>query len=560
MLKNSLPLFSKVGMFIFFLLLCFIPIRKVVSNYYWGYDNDNYRDMSNVNNLVEGNLSEDPTYLGEFRWYNPLLHWTEALIVEVTGIPVNQVISQAGPYLNILGAVCFFLMVLVMFDFSISICASAGFLFFTSNDIPGYFSATYTPWLFPVTYMQFVFYLGIIALLFTYRHTQFKWFVLSGFIIGLTFLGHTGPAIILILQMGVLTTILLAKIIKKESELKLAYLVKCVLAAAICFLIISLPFTYIVLGKYHLKLINQATYEYAEPMFQLRNLLYLIKINFSASLLISIFGMFYLLKSKVPQLIKNIVFSWFVISFFLYAYVTISKFIRYHYGYSFPGIVPSFHFFFYLKAVQSVFFGIGFVALIRLIIEFVNDKYKKFKLATGQIDTVIAFVIALVVIINYPGYLKRGDFKCGPEQINDDYHIDQIKVYQWLIKNTNINQVVLCEEDQITFPLLPSGRKMVVCSIDHTNPYVEYFKRKDDRDLMLQMLKGKLPANTTLFNKYHVQYVLAKNSINYPNLVKFFPIHIFSSKTFSVYTATGHEDAAKNVLEFIRQHKRLRAC
>jgi len=535
MLENKYSVITKAGLLVFFLVMCFIPIQKSASTYYWGYDNDNFRDMSNVNNLVSGNLTEDPTYLDECRWYNPMLHWIEAIIVKTTGIPVNLVISQGGPYLNILSPICFFLMVLVLFNFKVAICATAGFLFFTANDIPGYFSATYTPWLYPVTFVQFLFYLGVIAMYYAFLKLELKWFALLGIVTGLAFLGHTGPTVILIMQIGVLTSVLVYKIIKRTSEQTIYNVLKFAIVAAVCFIIISLPFTYIVIGKYHLKLINEATYEYAEPIFQLRNLPELFKINLSVSFIVSVFGLYAFVKSKIPVTIKHILYSWLVISILMYIYVTMAKFIRFHGGPSLPGIVPSFHFFFYFKAVQSVFFGFGFVELMLRIFNFINTRYANHRFSLRQINRGIVLLIAALVIINYPGYLKRGDFYCVPEMANDENYWDQVEVYKWLTTQTGINDVVLCEERQITFPLLPSGRKMVVCSIDHTNPYVEYFDRKEDRDLMLDILKGSAPGNKALFEEYKVKYMMTNNSISYPNLDKFFPVRVFTSKNFSVY-------------------------
>jgi len=543
-LKYRLILLAKCAIFLFFLLLSFLPVQKAVSHLHWGYDADNYRDMSNVNNLLAGNLIQDPAYLDAYRWYNPLLHWIEAAIVKVTGIPVNEVLTKGGPYLNMAGPVCFFMMMMLLFGFLPAICGTAGFLFLTSGDIPGYFSATYTPWLYPVTFVQFTFYLGIIAMYAAFRKPLVSRFALLGLVTGLAFLGHTAPAVILILQMAVLSTILLIRILKGKSEIKIGYFMKCMLTAAVCFVVTSLPLTWIVAGKYHLHMINTDTWEYAEPIFQIRNVLYLLKANLSVSFFIAVFGVFALAKSKMPAQLKHILYSWLIIAMLLYCYITFSKFIRFHYGVTLPGIVPSFHFFFYIKAVQSVFFGIGVVELFRLATNFINTKISGYKITTGERNYTMLFFLIIAVVMYYPVYLKRGDFSCAPEQKNDRYHADQISVYQWLVSETAIDEVILCEEDQIGFPLLPSGRKMVSCSVDHTNPYIEFLPRQKDRDAMLAFLKGEAAENYSLFAKYKVSYVLTNNATVYPNLDKPFSQKVFSNETFSIHQVIDRDAAS----------------
>ena len=131
--------------FLLFLLACFSRAQETVRPWNYGYDSDNFRDMSNVENILAGNFTGDPSYLNEYRWYNHLVHWLEALVAGALDVPVNIILSKGGPYLNLLSPLCFFLMMLVFAGPLIAISATAGYLFFTSGNLPGYFSATYTP-------------------------------------------------------------------------------------------------------------------------------------------------------------------------------------------------------------------------------------------------------------------------------------------------------------------------------------------------------------------------------------------------------------------------------
>ena len=68
----------------------------------------------------------------------------------------------------------------------------------------------------------------------------------------------------------------------KDYKTMIAYLVKRN-EAALLFIIFSLPFTYYVVGKYHLHMINTITYEYYDPLFTWFTFFHLIKINLSVS-------------------------------------------------------------------------------------------------------------------------------------------------------------------------------------------------------------------------------------------------------------------------------------
>lgn len=534
-----------ISVFITFLIICFVPSRNIVADLNYGYDSDNSRDMSNVNNLLAGNLVNDPCYLDAYRWYNPLTHWLEAGVVLVTKIPVNKVVSQGGPYFNLLVPICFFIMMFILFDGLIAISAIAGFLFFVSGDIPGYFSATYTPWLYPIAFVQFAFYIGIIVLYNAYLQHSFKWFIILGATAGLIFLGHTGPAVIFILQIVWLTMVKCHQQFKKQEPLIRTLLLATV--AAISFIIVSLPLTYFVAGIYKLKMINPAIYEYTDPLFQLLYIKNLILANLSVALLVAFAGLFFLVKSNTNYIIKNILYSWLFCSLMLYSYVTFSKYMRFHYQILLPGIVPSFHFFFYFKAVEAVFFGIGFVEISKRVIEFIQKKINRNNFNSTSKTTAITLAVLLIIVaLYYPIYLNRGDFKSVvPENITKTEKADRINVYEWLIANTGINDVVLCQEDLIPFPLLASGRKMVACTMDHTNPYLDFASRERDRDAMMNSLKGSTAYDESLFNKYNVDYVLVVNSDSYVLMKDYFPEKIFISDTYSIYSRKGISLTAK---------------
>ena len=74
----------------------------------WPIEIDLYRDMGAAQALLDGDWSGDPAYLGERRWYPPLVPMLCAAASALFDLPLRAVFSHAGLWLNLLGPVAFF--------------------------------------------------------------------------------------------------------------------------------------------------------------------------------------------------------------------------------------------------------------------------------------------------------------------------------------------------------------------------------------------------------------------------------------------------------------------
>ncbi len=144
------------------LAMAFYKCYQTTHDLNWAYDTDFDRDMAFIHGNLEGNFGKDPNYLGQWLWYNPLLFSIETVIVKVTGLPANVVVTRAGVYLNMLAPLAFLAMLLAFFDKKIALGGMLAFLFLSVGNIPGWCGATYSPWLYPVCFVQFIFYLNLI--------------------------------------------------------------------------------------------------------------------------------------------------------------------------------------------------------------------------------------------------------------------------------------------------------------------------------------------------------------------------------------------------------------
>ena len=117
-----IKLINKNQHFLLLILLIFLAyVRNIDSlkGLSFGYDFDSERDLSNVQNIIDGNYYNDLSYVGEYMWYNPLITYTEAAIIKLTGLSPLHLVTKAGAYLNIFGVIFFYILLNVIFNYDL---------------------------------------------------------------------------------------------------------------------------------------------------------------------------------------------------------------------------------------------------------------------------------------------------------------------------------------------------------------------------------------------------------------------------------------------------------
>lgn len=538
-MKAISKFFIKNQHFILLLVLivfAFIRTRESYNGLSYGCDQDSYRDLSNVRSLFEGNFGKDPSYIGEYLWYNPLIAFIEAGLIKLTGISPLLVVTQGGLFLNILSVLLFYLMVSYLFNSSMAIAATASFLFFTSGNIPSFGSATYSPWLYPQNFMQTIFYFGVICCCRAFTNPGYLQFLIAGAIAGLAFLGHTAPTLILLF---ITSGFFLKKIVyalKNKLPHEVAKFVKYGFIFSTAFIIISLPLTYFVIGKYKLQMVNTITYEFNDDLFNWFNFFTLVKENISFTLPFVIIGCYYLLyKFEGNNIKRSVLLLWLCACIVFFIYASAIVIIRVKWDLQLPGLVPPFHFFFYLKALQSVLFGIGLIYLIQLAFR----KIKKSDLNSERLSVCTTLLVFIISLLYSPVYSQRQDFYFMREYgLKQSSSTGEIEIYHWLLDKSSINDVVVCDEDFACFPVMATGRKMVAVMATMSNPYVSYVKRDADRNLILNSLhSGNVDETKKLLTVYSVKFILLENGKikNETILQNTFGKPIFKNTKFSLY-------------------------
>ena len=494
------------------LLVAMVQCYRTIHDLHWANEPDFDRDIAYIRTTLNGHYGLDANYAGQYMWYNPLLFLTETLIVKLTGLPINIVVARAGAFLNILGPVAFFIMVIKLFDVKIALAALLSFLFLATGNLPCWGGATYSPWLISDSFVQFLFYINVIFCYQAFSTQQYRWFLLLGASIGITFLGHSAPTILIILILIFLQAQkVIAAVRQKEFKAVRTYLLQGVVTV-IPFLICAYPFLYFVWGKYHFHFINRAILECAPGIFERKESASLIKANITFSLLIAITGAIWFYRKYDNRLVRQIVSSWLIITVFMYMYESIVPTLDRLNIIHLPDTIPAFHYFFYLKALQSIFFAFGFIFLLQWLFNWVSVISKK-KFNPVLSTNLFIGAVLLYAVVYFPIYSKRTDFaESRAESIVKGNEKDKLDIYYFIEKNVPLNNVLLCEHDLSLFPVMPTAIKMVSVETYFSNPYISYDQRESDRDAMLNYLSTAAPANAAkLFNDYKVSIVLLTN-------------------------------------------------
>jgi len=412
--------------------------------------------------------------------------------------------------------VAFVIMVWALFGIEVSIAALLSFLFLASGNILGWGSATYSPWLYPVCFVQFLFYLNIIFLYKAFSTQRFIWFILLGLFTGLAFLGHVAPAIIIFLMTIIQFNSMFNAIRNRNQKIIKKYLFQSMILL-VTLLVASSPILIVIYGRYKMHYLNRAPFEYVGSIFTVKSFGQLIKANINLALFVSLAGMYWFYKYFENRIIRNIVNSWLFVCLFMYVYSTLVPLVHKHLHISLPVTVPSFHYFFYLKALESVFFGIGMVWLLKPVVQWLSKRIpvnSKDNPAEDLSHPILVVLILIFSLVYYPIYSNRSDFIYLRDlAIEREADKSKLEVYYYLKDHISPDKVILCELGQSMFPVSASGRKMVSTTFTFSNPFVDFEQREKDRNSMLSYLVTGLPeSDKELFTKYQVSYVLLSDS------------------------------------------------
>jgi hypothetical protein len=219
---------------------------------------DTFRDAGFVQGIIDGNWFGDPTISGAWRYYPPLIHAFFAAVAAATGIAPLRLLTISAPFVNLIVPAAFFLMTRHLMGAVAAIVGTMLLVFFNGLGLPPWASATYHPWSSVPLLALGGFFFSVWLIHARIRSESLRDASLIGSAIGLTFLAHTVPALILaaILPVAVLTS--------REINMRTLGWIAVVAVVA---LVWSLPLLLPLVVSYRLHILNPGPGGLVDPLF-----------------------------------------------------------------------------------------------------------------------------------------------------------------------------------------------------------------------------------------------------------------------------------------------------
>jgi hypothetical protein len=160
-------------------------------------DPDTVRDLGFIQGFLDGNWFGDPVTSGAWRWYPPLVHGLAAAVVGLLHLPLLVVWLHAGAVLNVLSPLMFAVMNRRLIGAWPAAAATAVFVLFDSVVMAGDAVAGYTPWTLTPALGWPLFFSAVWFVVGRLERLLWRDAVLVGSVLGLVFLAHTVPAVLL---------------------------------------------------------------------------------------------------------------------------------------------------------------------------------------------------------------------------------------------------------------------------------------------------------------------------------------------------------------------------
>ena len=167
-------------------------------------DVDTVRDIGFIRGILDGNAWGDPMIAGAWRWYPPLFHALAAGFCYLTGSDPLPLWNGAGMWLNLATPVAFFVMNRRLFGPWQALAATSVMVLFDGAAMTGDETAGYTPWTYTPALAWPLFFLGVALLHRLTPALRIGGAIVVGSYLGVVFLAHTVPAIVLSGMTGLL--------------------------------------------------------------------------------------------------------------------------------------------------------------------------------------------------------------------------------------------------------------------------------------------------------------------------------------------------------------------
>jgi hypothetical protein len=445
-------------------------------------DSDQFRDIGFTQGLLDGNWFGDPFYAGAWRWYPPLIHILLALGIHLSGVSPLSFWISAGPWLALLVPLAFFVMNASLQEMPAAALATGAFvlvngdagLWLGDRYVPPWMAADYTPWLFTPNLGLVFFFAGVWIV---YRHGasgRLADAIFIGLILGLVFLAHTVPAILLSAIVGVMVI--------DEHGLRPRTLAWLAVAAG-TEVVIGAAFLGPLAFQYHLHILNAVAGSWTEPLLDPYNLFRKTAIMNVPGVLA--LGATWLLRGRIPlsRRATVIILTWIgVCTIFLLRHAACTTL-------QFGGpacevfVVPAHHFHLYLQAAWACLIG-------HVVWRGAHLYWQSSVGNTLRKALAISVAGALILTAGTGLFVRPYDAEARMTATEDGEAFD-LATYRWILSNTRPTDLFVTQirtppvKEPATYTVMAGGRRLVATPELHSNPYVDWRERDARRQRYL---------------------------------------------------------------------------
>ena len=452
----------------------------------WPEDADLYRDIAQAETFARGRLLADPFYAGEGLWYNPLVPLLVAGGARASGQPVHVLYTRLGPFLNLLAPLAFGLLLARLSGPAAGLAATFAFVYLGDPREPPWASPTYSPWLFSASFAQGLFCLTLLGHGWARRARRpAPAYAATGALLGLTFLAHTAPGLLAALLCGGREAWDVARARAGSRAARAGRLLLMAGTAAL----VAAPFLAVIVGRYHLRVLNRAPLEWTWGLARDSSGLLAQaswKTLAAAGLLLA------WARERRLDAGRGLLLGWLALAGALLAYSFAAPPL------GLPTLLPRHHFLLYLKAAECALAGCAAARLWA----WAPPRLRHSRGAAGLL--LVAAVLAAL-----PGYrLQRSLFPGQPAGEKWTTRPTREGAFRWIRRHAAPGDVYLASDEIALTVVAPAGARVVAVEAAFSNPYVAWAPRAAARERMLAALgsgdRAAFAAEARAFGVTHV--------------------------------------------------------
>jgi len=219
---------------------------------------DTFRDAGFAQGIVDGNWFGDPEIAGAWRYYPPLIHALFAAVSALTGESPLHVFIWAAPWINLSVPLGFFWMSRGLVGAPAAVFGTTLLVVFNGLVLPPWVTAAYHPWSSVPILALGAFFFSVWLIKARVHSERAIDAVLIGSAIGLVFLAHTVPAVILAAMLAAA-----AAAVRGFTLRTVAWVALAGATAGVW----SLPLLLPLLMSYRLHVVNTIPGSFIDPLF-----------------------------------------------------------------------------------------------------------------------------------------------------------------------------------------------------------------------------------------------------------------------------------------------------